>query len=187
MFLPTTSLTKAQAKAIRSDWHMMPAANQQGLQNHTGVICYRLSLFQSLFHQPRFANWLVDYHQPERCVSDSRDGCASCCLRDLIIKYWDGTKGQGILKQLLKINSLFKDCKSYYFPLPRLLLLLTLHDTIWKLTIPSAMVWRVCKWTSGPGRAALLASQNHAPRAAFGVSVFFFGYLLRTASIRRMD
>lgn len=66
----------------------MPVYSQQGMTNYGGVICYRLSLFQGLLHQPRFVNFLRECHRSEDCVMNDKTSCVTCCLRDLATEYW---------------------------------------------------------------------------------------------------
>ena len=102
-------------KNLRSDSNRMPASAQQGMPNLTGALCYRLSLFQSLLHQPRFVNWIIDSHQPEDCVSDSQEQCVSCSARLLTLEYWRGAQGKPELSKVLRgMNDLFKSCKSHF-------------------------------------------------------------------------
>lgn len=58
---------RKQAATVRGDWSKRTASAQRGLDNLTGVLCYRHSLFQALLHQPKFVNWLEEYHRPELC------------------------------------------------------------------------------------------------------------------------
>ncbi len=61
----------------------MPAASQVGMKNLTGVLCYRHSLFQMLFHEPKVIGWLryhglskcKSFYSNYPCLSDSLQAC----------------------------------------------------------------------------------------------------------------
>lgn len=86
----------------------MPASAQKGMLNLTGAICYRLSLLQAFLHQPEFVHFVQDSHAPEKCVSDSREHCATCVLRLLTLEYWGGSQDfSGTSKVLREMDTLF--------------------------------------------------------------------------------
>ena len=66
-----------------------PRFKAYGIEN-PGVLCYRNSLIQSLFHIPKFANWLK-FHHP-RCPLPLE--CTACLLRNLLNMYWTGGADQ---------------------------------------------------------------------------------------------
>src|ERR1700709_1039233 len=94
----------------------MPISSQKGMDN-PGTLCYRISLFQALFHQPQFVNWLLQYHQPQDCVSGREKECLPCWLRLLIVRYWEGGTGSSIdlSKVHPEMSDIFKCCKSSFF------------------------------------------------------------------------
>lgn len=79
---------KLLAKKVSRSSIRMKLSFQKGLPNLTGALCYRISLFQALLHQPMFVNWLLDSHQPQDCVTDEE--CLPCALRLLVLGYWSG-------------------------------------------------------------------------------------------------
>lgn len=113
---------------IQSSAEGMPG-NGRGLQNLTGALCYRHSLFQGLLHTPKFVHWLVDYHKPKDCklecahyrclltclgVADNSGDCVSCNMRLLVMNYWaEPGKKRPISTYLRNIHELFKYCKLY--------------------------------------------------------------------------
>ncbi|KAH8820518.1 hypothetical protein F5884DRAFT_866335 [Xylogone sp. PMI_703] len=101
---------KIQAAKVRGDWSQRSASAQRGLANLTGVLCYRHSLFQALLHQPKFVNWLDEYHRPEQCVSESREHCVSCQLRVLSKVYWcqPGHPKSQLSQVLADIDKIFR-------------------------------------------------------------------------------
>ncbi|RFU32698.1 hypothetical protein B7463_g3648, partial [Scytalidium lignicola] len=101
---------KMQATKVRGDWSQRSASAQRGLANFTGVLCYRHSLFQALLHQPKFVNWLEEYHRPEHCVSESRERCVSCQLRVLSRVYWGrvGCPKSQLNQILVDIDKIFR-------------------------------------------------------------------------------
>ncbi|MCJ1234162.1 hypothetical protein MMC14_002120 [Varicellaria rhodocarpa] len=65
----------------------LPRFKAYGIAN-PGVLCYRNSLIQSLFHIPKFTNWLKFHHRNCR-VSQ----CVACATRSLLEVYWiDGAE-----------------------------------------------------------------------------------------------
>ncbi|KAI9048108.1 hypothetical protein LZ554_007904 [Drepanopeziza brunnea f. sp. 'monogermtubi'] len=85
-------LIRKQKRALarmRRDSARMPASAQRGMTN-PGVLCYRLSLLQSLLHLPGFVNWVMDFLGPEQCVSNHCSDCVSCSLHQLCVAYWSG-------------------------------------------------------------------------------------------------
>ncbi|KAK2624355.1 hypothetical protein QTJ16_006305 [Diplocarpon rosae] len=85
---------------LRFDWTRMPAFSQQGMCNHTGAICYRLSLLQSLLHIPVFVNWVMDSLAHVDCLADHRLECLSCALHKLATAYWAKSSLLAPLKHL---------------------------------------------------------------------------------------
>lgn len=86
----------------------MPSSLQRGMTNHTGAVCYRLSLIQSLLHLPVFVNWVLDQVLSATCVADNHEACVSCCLHQLVKQYWAGAS---TLKNLQILNVLLKQSK----------------------------------------------------------------------------
>ena len=57
----------------------------RGIHN-PGILCYRNSLIQSLFHTPKVANWLKFNHAAAGCQVGA--DCLTCAIRDLLDEYW---------------------------------------------------------------------------------------------------
>ena len=62
-----------------------PQFEPQGIRN-PGILCYRNSLIQSLFHTPKVANWLKFNHAASGCQAGPN--CVACAIRDLLDEYW---------------------------------------------------------------------------------------------------
>jgi hypothetical protein len=82
------------------------------MPNLNGSMCYRLSLLQSLLHQPQFVNWVQNYHREEFCVADDKAACVSCSIRRLTLEYWsDARSSAALTKALQAMQALFRICK----------------------------------------------------------------------------
>ncbi|KAH7370603.1 hypothetical protein BKA65DRAFT_545313 [Rhexocercosporidium sp. MPI-PUGE-AT-0058] len=100
-----TSYQREGRADLRFDWKRMPVRSQQGMKNLTGVLCYRLSSLQALFHLPVFVNWVMDSLKPVDCLSDAKADCVSCCLHKLVTEYWAGIN---VLKTLNRLDAILK-------------------------------------------------------------------------------
>lgn len=68
-----------------------PRFEPQGIRN-PGILCYRNSLIQSLFHTPKVANWLKFNHAAAGCQAGPN--CVACAIRDLLDEYWTHNAAQ---------------------------------------------------------------------------------------------
>ncbi|KAG9244592.1 hypothetical protein BJ878DRAFT_60549 [Calycina marina] len=94
-----------QANSVTSSWNGLKAAAQKGMQNITGALCYRNSLLQAIFHQPKIVRWLVQTHKLESCTSDDEQKCLCCAVRGLVVAYW--REGKVTYEALNNIDAIF--------------------------------------------------------------------------------
>jgi uncharacterized UBP type Zn finger protein len=77
------------------------------MQNLTGALCYRHSLFQALVHSPIFANWLLKNHQPSDCIVESGETCVACAMKRMATAYVT-SKTDELTESLKIVNHVFK-------------------------------------------------------------------------------
>jgi hypothetical protein len=102
LFFQGIVVTLFQAKRLSRSWSSMPSASQQGMPNLTGYLCFRISLFQCLVHQPQFVNFIQKFHPPQHCVSDDAGKCVSCLMRQMTLEYWRGARSSADLSKVLQ-------------------------------------------------------------------------------------
>jgi hypothetical protein len=108
---------KTLARKASGSYARMPTSAQKGISN-PGPLCYRISLLQTLLHQPKFVNWLLESHRPKDCVSDRPDECVPCFLVHLVLAYWKGEQHSVKISAAFHgIDKLFEYRKSC-FPSP---------------------------------------------------------------------
>ncbi|KAG9235006.1 hypothetical protein BJ875DRAFT_440733 [Amylocarpus encephaloides] len=96
---------------INADLASMPVEQQRGFDNFTGVLCYRISLFQALLHVPLLVTLLWQYHLPSACTAEDRTKCLACTFRSLIVAYWKAKAPGGGVDHRgpgLALSSIFK-------------------------------------------------------------------------------
>jgi uncharacterized UBP type Zn finger protein len=106
--LLTMGLTFLKANNIKPDLTRMQPDLQRGFENFTGVLCYRISLIQSLLHIHKLVTLLWDFHGPSVCVVDNPQDCSACHLRRLIIAYWKYPEGKVLATMFQRLHSLLK-------------------------------------------------------------------------------
>jgi uncharacterized UBP type Zn finger protein len=101
-------LTFSQAINIKPDLARTPPDLQRGFENFNGVLCYRISLIQSLLHIPKLVTILLEFHIPSLCVVDNRKDCLACLLRGLVRAYWQMPNGTVMAALFQNLHSLLK-------------------------------------------------------------------------------